>query len=152
MYKPVISILLCICSLVSSAQLVYPYEDIKLEKPSDYAETEPMALSAAKYLLNSPFAESDKSRSGALKFLSEWMVGNKDFSFHKKGLIEDITYDKNVLSIYLAAVARYSLENKKEAQNPITVEKNAAAITLAYCDNPVNNFKLRKKFRKLLEQ
>jgi hypothetical protein len=35
-------LLICLCS-ISIAQIVYPYQDIKLEKPSDYKETEPMA-------------------------------------------------------------------------------------------------------------
>ena len=41
---------ICI-STIAGAQAVYPYRDIKLEKPSDYAETESMALSAATFYL-----------------------------------------------------------------------------------------------------
>lgn len=151
-HKIFLAIAILVSSLDSSAQIAYPYQDIKLEKPSDFSETEPLALSAANYILTTPFVEVDKNRSGALQFLSNWMTGNKDFTFHKNGLILDISSDKNVLSIFVAAMAKYSLENKKEAQNPLLVEQNASQITLAYCDDPANNFKLRKKQRKLLEK
>ncbi|MBK8496687.1 MAG: hypothetical protein IPL50_18135 [Chitinophagaceae bacterium] len=50
-------------------QTVYPYQDIKLEKPSDYRETEPLALSAATYILTSPFVEIDAGRAGACNFI-----------------------------------------------------------------------------------
>jgi hypothetical protein len=143
-------LLICICC-VSNAQMVYPYQDIKLEKPSDYKETEPMALSASNFLLTTPFAEVDAGRDGALSFLTAWMTGTKDYQFYLKGFVEDISVDKNVLTLYVAAMAKYTLENKAEAVNPIKVEHQACKIVLAYCDDPKNNFKLKKKLRKLLE-
>ena len=152
MNKLFLFIALLFAGSVCVGQLPYPYEDIKLEKQSDYTETEPLALSAANYLLTSVFADADKSRAGALKFIFDWMTGNKDYSFYKEGLIQDIAADKNTLAIYVAAVTKFTLENKTAAQNPMVVEKNASKITLTYCDNPVNNFKLRKKTRKLLEK
>lgn len=152
MNKFLLVIALLITTFGANAQLVYPYQDIKLEKPSDYPETEPLALSAANYLLTTPFVAVDKNRFNALQFLSNWMTGNKDFTFHKNGKIQDITSDKNVLSIFFAAIAKYSLENKTESQNPLLVEQNASRLTLIYCNDPANNFKLRKKYRKLLEK
>lgn len=152
MNKFFLLLVLFFTSIVSPGQIIYPYGDIKLEKQSDYAETESLALSAANYLLTAPFAEADKNRSDALQFLSNWMTGYKDFTFYKQGLIQDLTVDKNILSIYIAAVAKFCLENKTVSQNPLLVEKNASRIALTYCDNPVNHFKLRKKIRKLLEK
>jgi hypothetical protein len=144
--------LLFICFYnISVSQTFYPYQDIKLEKPSDYKETEPMALSAATFLLTTAFAETDANRSGALQFLSSWMTGTKDYSFYMQGKVTDISSDRNLLSLYIAAMVRYSLENKKESVNPMKVELNASRLVLAYCDDPKNNFKLKKKYRKLLE-
>jgi len=141
--------LLCICC--TAVAQVYPYRDIKLEKPADYKATEKMALSAATFLLTTPFVEVDADRGSALVFLNNWMSGTKDYQFYLQGYILDISVDKNLLSLYIAAMVKYTLENKREAVNPIKVEQQASKIVLAYCDDPKNNFKLKKKLRKLLE-
>jgi len=143
-------LLVCFCN-VSIAQFVYPYRDIKLEKPSDYKETESLALSAATFLITTPFIEVDEGRAGALIFLNSWISGTKDYQFYLQGIVQDISVDRNLLSLYIAAMAKYTLENKAEAVNPIKVEQQASKILLAYCDDPKNNFKLKKKLRKLLE-
>ncbi len=136
----------------SICQNIYPYKDIKLEKPSDYTETEPLALSAATFLLSTPFVEIDANRADALLFLSNWMAGTKKYSFYMQGLVQDISTDKNLMSLFFAAMAKYSLQNKAESINPLRVDENAAKLVLAYCNDPLNNFKLKKKFRKLLEE
>jgi hypothetical protein len=143
-------LLVCIYSF-SNAQMVYPYQDIKLEKPSDYKETEAMALSASKFLLGTPFIEVDVNRSNALFFLNKWITGAKDYQFYLQGYVMDISADLNLLSLYIPAMVKYTLENKAEAVNPIKVEQYASQIVLTYCNDPKNNFKLKKKFRKLLE-
>ena len=144
-------LLVCLCH-VSFCQISYPYQDIKLEKPSDYKETEPLALSAANFLLTTPFAELDVKREAALQFLNNWMTGAKGYYFYMQGLIENISTDRDLLSLYIAAMAKYSLQNKTEAVNPLIVERNAAKLVMAYCDDAKNNFKLKKKYRKILEQ
>jgi hypothetical protein len=136
---------------VSLSQKVYPYQDIKLEKPTDYAETKPLALSAATFLLTTAFVELDANRAAALEFLSNWVTGTKDPQFYMQGMVADISDDRNLLSLFIAAMVKYSLENKTEAANPMTIERNAAKLVLAYCDDPKNNFKLKKRYRKLLE-
>lgn len=143
-------LLMCICYTVQ-AQLAYPYRDIKLEKSSDYKETEGLALSAANFLLSTPFVEVDTDRGGALVFLNNWITGTREHQFYLQGYIEQISVDKNLLSIYVAAMVKYTLEHKKEAVNPIRVEQQSAKIVLAYCSDAKNNFTLKKKLRKLLE-
>lgn len=152
MNKFLCTFLLIIICHVSFCQLVYPYQDIKLEKPSDYKETETLARSAANFLLTTPFAELDANRSNALQFLTSWMTGNKDYSFYMQGKAAAIGMDRNLLSLFIAAMAKFSLENKAEAANPIKVDQQAAKIVLAYCDDPKNNFKLKKKLKKELEK
>ena len=133
------------------AQFVYPYQDIKLEKPADYKATEPLALSAASFLLNTPFKADDLNRNRAMNFLTTWVTGAKDYQFYLRGKIENIADDRDVLGLFIAAMVKFSLENKDLSANPIKVETNACKLVLAYCDNPVNNFKLKKKHRKVLE-
>jgi hypothetical protein len=68
-----------------------------------------------------------------------------------QGKVAELGIDQNLLSLFIAAMVKYSLENKAEAVNALTVESNASKLVIAYCDNPKNNFKLRKKSRKILE-
>ena len=152
MPKKIFFILFLFISTIANAQLVYPYGDIKLEKPGDYVATEPMALSAATFLLTSPFVEADEKRLNALKFLSTWMAGTKAYSFYMQGVVLDLRDEINLVQLYIAAMAKYSLENKADAVNPMKVDMNAAKMVIAYCDDPKNNFKLKKKFRKILEK
>jgi len=152
MKKFLFSLLLTSACQASFCQVVYPYQDIKLEKPADYKATESMALSAATFILTTPFVEKDVHRGNALKFLADWMTGAKDYNFYMQGIGVDIGDDKELLSLYLAGMVKFSLENKAEAVNPLKVELNAAKLVLAYCDDPKNNFKLKKKYRKVLEK
>lgn len=144
-------LMICLCR-TSMAQMVYPYRDIKLEKPSDYKETEKLALSAATFLLITPFANKDANRDAAFKFLNDWMIGTKDYQFYLQGKASEIMEDRDLVWLYVAAMAKYTFENKAAAANPITVEQNASKTVLAYCDDPKNNFKLKKKYRKILEK
>ncbi|MBK7557750.1 MAG: hypothetical protein IPI54_05390 [Chitinophagaceae bacterium] len=69
-----------------------------------------------------------------------------------QGVVLDISNDRNLLSLFVAAMTKYSLENKAEAVNPMRIEHQACKLVLAYCDDPKNNFKLKKKYRKFLEK
>jgi len=152
MHKLLIILFLICTGTFARAQVVYPYRDIKLEKPADYIATESMALSAATFLLTTPFVEVDIDRSGALEFLSNWMFGNKKYSFYMAGKAAEINSDNNLLSLFVAAMAKFTLENKTEAENPLTVDRQAAKIVIAYCEVPKHNFKLKPKYRKILEK
>ncbi len=151
MFRFLILLSFIFLSVQAVAQTAYPYQDVKLEKTADYAATEPMALSAAGFLLTSPFIEDSKDRANALLFLSKWVEGTKDYSFYVQGVVQEISGDKNVLSLYIAAMVKYSIDNKKAAEPALIVQKNACKLVLNYCDNEANNFKLKKKLRKILE-
>ncbi|HQW84864.1 MAG TPA: hypothetical protein PK987_10395 [Ferruginibacter sp.] len=133
-------------------QSVYPYQDIKLERPSDYIETEPFALSAANYVLTTVFDEESVTRQNAVKFLATWVSGSKKYNFYTQNVGEYIRSDLNLLSLFFAAMVKYNLEHKENPADAITVEKNACKIVLEYCNNPSNKFNLKKKFRKKLEE
>ncbi len=134
------------------SQAVYPYQDIKLEKPGDYVATESMALSAATFLLTTPFSEVDAGRRGALVFLFKWIEGVKHHHFYLNGIAAELHDDRDLLSLYIAAMAKYTLENKNRPPVALEVEPSASKLVLAYCDDPKNNFKLKKKYRKIFEK
>ena len=135
----------------SLCQSIYPYEEIRLIKPADYMGSEPLALSAATFLLSSPYKEKDINRSHALEFLKKWMAGTKEFTFRLSGVGQDIAEDHDLLDLFTAAMVKFCLENKPFSTNSKLVEESACKIVLTYCDNPVNNFRLKKKQRKKLQ-
>ncbi len=137
---------------ISNAQYIYPYQDIKLEKPSDYKETEPLALSASTYLLTTPFTANDKSKAGALNFLLNWMAGMKEYDIYIRGVFKELSEETEVTALFIAALVKYSLENKKTSPTPMIVENNACKMVLAYCDNPDNKYRIKKKCRKILKK
>lgn len=101
--------------------------------------------------MNTPFSEKDLGIGKAFQFLSKWVLGAKAYNFYLKGKIMDLSADNNIFSLYIAAMVKYSLENKTEAVNPMKVELNSSRLVLDYCNDAKNNFKLKKKYRKLLE-
>lgn len=149
----IILIFLLICAgRISFGQTIYPYQDIKLERPSDYIETEPFALSAANYVLTTPFEAESINRQNAVKFLADWVSGSKKYNFYMQNVAEYIRSDINLLSLFIAAMVKYNLNHKEKPADAITVEKNACRMVLDYCNTTANKFNLKKKFRKKLEE
>lgn len=152
MNKLLLFVLLICTGTDSFCQSIYPYQDIKLERPSDYIETEPFALSAANFVLTTPFVQEDVNRQNAVKFLADWVSGTKKYNFYMQNVGEYIRSDLNLLSLLIAAMVKYNLEHNENPADAITVEKNACKMVLDYCNKPANNFNLKKKFRKKLEE
>ena len=137
------------CSLV--AQYAYPYEEIRLDKPASYKEAEPLALSAAKFLLTTPYDEKNKARERAFAFLLNWTAGIEKYNFRLSGVILDVAEEKDVMTLFVAAMARFCIENPELGNNLKMIEKNSVRMVLDYCNNPANNFTLKKKIRRRLE-
>lgn len=150
MNKIIILILFFINTNQCSSQTYYPYQDIPLEKSSDYTYAEPMALSAATYILSTPFSKNDKNRMHALDFITKWMTGTKDYHFYLQDVAQNILEDPDLFGLYSAAMLKFCLENKSISSNLKLVRSSAYKLVLDYCDNPANNYKLRKKVRKEL--
>jgi hypothetical protein len=126
------------------------YEEIKLESPSDYKAAEGHALRAANFLLSTPNDPSSDDRRKSSQFLIRWMSGTPDYSF---GLDEStkVLIDANLLNMYMAATAKYCLENPDHSKEAELVKVSSWKIVLSYCDDPKNNVKMTKKLKKLSE-
>ena len=149
MTKYFFSILLLFAGNFVLGQSIYPFEEIKLNKPSDYKDAEPLALTAASFLLSTPFKEKDINRTNATGFLQKWIMGTKDYSF-RSGVAQDLADDHDLLDLFSAAMVKFCLENKTLAANAKLIEISASKSVLTYCDDPINNFKLKKRQRKIL--
>lgn len=140
------------CCLNTNAQTVPNFDLIKLEKPADFKAAEPFILQTSTYLLSSPFKSDNKDRINSLEFIGKWMTGTTDHSFIFIGVPEKVGKGNNdLLGLYMAAMAKYTLENKAAAKDAKVVELNAFTMLLNYCENKDNNMKMSKQLKKLSE-
>ena len=148
--KKIITIIFVFCSAYLCAQTLPNFDLIKLEKTADYKESDPFALQTANYLLSIPFKKDNADRLNCLRFISKWMNGTTDYSFVFRDMADKIGKDNNdLLGLYMAALAKYTLENKAAAKDAKAAKLNAMILLLNYCDNKDNNMRMSKQLKKL---
>ncbi len=145
---------LCIVLIckVSFSQPYPNYGSVTLEKASDYRTANPVALQASTYLLSTPFEKINADRQNSLQFMIKWMKGTPDYAFTiDKSLSKIFNGNSDLLGLYMAAMAKYSLGTPAASKDLKVVELNAMSILLTYCENPENNIKMSRQFKKLSE-
>ncbi|MBC7536200.1 MAG: hypothetical protein H7258_10950 [Ferruginibacter sp.] len=95
--------------------------------------------------------KNDVSRDRAFQFLVKWTAGDRDYNFALYGLILEMVEEKELMMLFIPAMVKFCLENKALAGNGPVIETNAVKMVLDYCNNPANNFTLKKKLRKRME-
>jgi hypothetical protein len=150
--KASIVIFFIYCSLYSNAQTLPNFDLIRLDKTADYKLAEPFVLQTSTYLLSVPYKKENPDRNNSLQFISKWMNGTPDYSFGLVGINEKIGKDNyDILGVYMAAIAKYTLENKVAAKDPKVANLNAMNMLLDYCEHKENNLKMSKQLKKLSE-
>lgn len=147
-------IIILFCSSVNRGltQTLPVFDLIKLEKTSDYRKAEPFVLQTANYLLATPFKSEKPDRLKSIQFLIGWMTGTPDYSFTLDETTSKIFKgNDDILGIYLAALAKYALENKDSAKDAKHLKLNAVILLLNYCENKNNNMRMTKQLKKLSE-
>ncbi|MEJ7588285.1 MAG: hypothetical protein WKI04_12060 [Ferruginibacter sp.] len=150
--KKNIIVFLVFFSTYAHAQTVPNFDLIKLEKTSDYKPAEPFVLQTATYLLTTPIRKGSDDRFNSLRFISKWMHGTPDYSFVFNDIADKVGKDNNDLfGLYLAAMAKYTLENKIASKDPKLIKLKAMTALLNYCENKDNNIRMSKQLKKLSE-
>lgn len=148
--KHLIILLLIVSSMSAGAQSLPNFNMIKLEKPADYKAADPFVLQTANYLLSVPYMNENKDRMSALQFMSKWMKGTNDYSFAFGETERKMFSDNNDLfGVYMASLAKYTLENKVAAKDAKVAKLNALTLMLSYCEQKSNNIKYSKQLKKL---
>jgi hypothetical protein len=152
MKKPFVTLVICFVSYFAFAQTLPDFKAIKIENAADCRTVEPQVLQAANYNLSTPFSSKDITRLEALSFLIRWMSATPDFQFNiDQSVGKMMKGNDDVLGLYMAAMAKYVLENKSTSKDQDLIKVNAVTSILTYAENPVNNFKLTKNLKKLSE-
>lgn len=80
------------------------------------------------------------------------MSGTPDYLFTLDDVASKIIKaNDDLLGLYMACMAKYSVENKEAAKDPKLVKLNSIKLLLAYCENEANNMKMTKQLKKLSE-
>ncbi len=128
------------------------FNDIKLDKAIDYKVADSFVLIATNYLLTTPFDKDDIGRLKSLQFVIKWMSGTPDYTFTlDEAATKIMKGSDDLLGIYMAAMTKYSLENKAVSKDTKAVTLNAVKLLLDYCENTSNNIKMTKQLKKLSE-
>jgi len=140
------------CVLLFS-QNIPDYAAIKLDTKEDYnASANKAALEAANYLLSTPIDSKNTDRLKSMQYIIKWMTGTPDYSF---SLDEQATkFAKNntdFLGLYMAAMAKYVLENNADAKNQNAIKLNAVKLIITYAKEPKNSVKLNSELKKAIE-
>jgi tellurite resistance protein len=80
------------------------------------------------------------------------MTGTPDYTFSLGGNISKaVANNEDLLGVYMAAMAKYALENSAVAKDEKKVNLEATKMMLAYCEDEKNNVKLNKTLKKMIE-
>jgi len=144
-------IAIILLSLNSFGQKFKHLEDNKLKKIEDYAKYDKELLDATNYILSNPIDKNDVDRLYAISFVLRWMDGCKyTFMIHEEA-IDLSKKDEDLLSVYLAAMTNYVLNNKSNAENNSVVRLETLNMLLDYIENPKFKIKQTKKIKKFLK-
>ena len=133
------------------AQNPEEWQALEFNNKEDYKASEGKILDCANFILGVPAEASDPARQSALNALSKWMSGTPDHTFIIDESVGKLM-EKNeaVLSIYMASMAKYVLENNGKNPTPTEIEYNAFQTLLTYSEDLNNKVPQSKELKKAI--
>jgi len=102
----------------------------------DYSNAEINVLKCADYLTSMPLDITNVNRGYAETFLLLWMNGTSDFTFNiNRTVSKVIELNISLLSIYIAFVAKFVIENRDKSKSEDEIYKYVVPLLLDYCRN-----------------
>lgn len=127
-----------------------PYNDVVLEQKEDYKKAEKEILKAADYLFKSPYDKDDLERLYAIEFIMKWMSGTPDYKFElSEKYSKPFSGETDLIGLYMAAMAKYAVENKDKGADPDKINLAAVKIVLGYSNKASNNLKQTGELKKM---
>ncbi|HYX06906.1 MAG TPA: hypothetical protein VE912_09265 [Bacteroidales bacterium] len=139
-------------ALYSFSQDFSSLNSISLKTEIEYKEAEEQVIECAEYILNTPFDEENKNFAEAGRFLLRWMGGTPDYTFNiDEQAARLIKGNELFLSVYLAGMTKFALENPDNAGDHQKMKEYAVKSLLEYCEKPVNRIKPKGELKKLIK-
>ena len=119
----------------------------------EYNEAETKILECSDYLLANPVSENEANRRFAFQYLFKWMEGTPDHTFSIGPDAMEITKgNSDLLSLYLAAMVKTTLENTGEKMTSEQLHNAATMLLVDYCADENNGVKPSKAIKKILKK
>jgi hypothetical protein len=150
--KQILVLLLLAVSFTVYAQKAPDLSNIRLATESEAHDAESIALEAANYILASPFNRSNAEQMKSVSFIGMWMEKTPDYMYDiDKSTMQLFSENPELLAIYMAAITKFSIENKEASKDPFAMKVNGIITMLTYVENPNNKIVPGKPIKKLLE-
>ena len=135
------------------AQNLPDYSSIKLENKEDYnAAADNAALTAANFIFSTPLEKNNTDRLQSLQYIINWMSGTPDYTFMLDEQATKFTKkNTDFLGLYMAAMAKYVLENKGDAKDQDKIKLNAMKMICEYAKDEKNKVKINSELKKAIE-
>ncbi|KAF2518778.1 hypothetical protein E0W68_08500 [Flavobacterium salilacus subsp. salilacus] len=151
MKKILFSFALFLAIVTTHAQSAPDFSKYPLNNEKNTRAADATALQAANFLLKTPINFKEADRKSSIAFLIKWMEASPDYTFSLDNsmiILDDD--DVNYSALYIAAMAKYQIENKVyESTDDSKVQ--TWKIIAEYVANPNNNIKVKGKIKKLVE-
>jgi len=140
-------------SNLSFAQTLPDFDAIKLDKKEDFDSTADIAaLQAANFLLSTPVEKSNIDRLRSVQYIIRWMSGTPDYSFTLDDQATKFAKkNDDLLGLYMAAMAKYVLENKADSKDQNKIKLNTVKMIIAYATDEKNKVKINSELKRAIE-
>lgn len=126
--------------------------DMELKNEIDCRLMQPQIVICADYILSTPVNAADKNRAYAIAAVKRWMQATPDYKYHvEKNVAKILDKEGNVMSVFVAAMTKFSIENPTKGNDKQAVAWYAWNTVLDYAFNPANNIKLTGEFKKMMK-
>jgi hypothetical protein len=129
------------------AQTTY---EVPLVTEKDYSNAEKKVIEAATFLLSTKFDNDNLERLYATEFVMKWMAGTPHFTFQlNEQIARSFAEEPELMNLYMAAMAKYALENKNKAADTGEINLQAAKALIEYTARTANNLRQTGELKKM---
>lgn len=153
MKQLLLSLTLVFTCTLAMAQTLPDLDAIKLETKEDFnTSANDAALQAATFLFTTPIDKSNVQRLKAVVYIIKWMSGTPDYNFAIDDEATKLSKkNEELMAMFMAAMAKYVLENKADARDQPKIKLNAVKMIIEYAKNEKNNVKISGELKKVME-
>lgn len=128
-------------------------QNIELNNEIDCRLMEPQILICVDYILSTPINQSDIKRTYAIEAIKRWMNKTPNYIFHiDKDVAPILDREGNVLSVFISAMCKFSIENPDKGNDQQAVASYAWNTILDYAANKSNNVPLTSELKKRIKK
>lgn len=153
MRKTLLVLIFGMIAFTGFSQSLPDFDAIPLEKKEDFNSTaNDAALQAAKFLFSTPVEKDNLDRLRCTQYVIKWMSGSPDYHFVlDEKAVRFAKKNTDLLALYMAAMTKFVLENKSDAEDQDKIKLHAVKMIVDYAKDEKNNVKLNAELKKAIK-